>query len=62
MRNVEITQAGTILTVKIDVSKTFGPSGSGKTIIIASTDGNKKVGTDATGADVTMGLNVYRKP
>ena len=62
MKNVELKQEGTILTVKIDLSKTFGPSASGKTIIIASTEGNVKAGRDADGGDAIMGLNVYKKP
>jgi hypothetical protein len=40
MKNVEMTVEGTILTIKVDLSKEFGPSSSGKTIIIASTEGN----------------------
>jgi len=40
MKNVEMTQDGDILTIKVDLSKEFGPSSSGKTIIIASTEGN----------------------
>ena len=57
MRNVETEVKGNILNIKIDLVKTFGPSKSGKTIIIASTDGNVKV----DGADVTLGLNCYKK-
>ena len=40
MKNVEMTVEGTMLTIKVDLSKEFGPSASGKTIIIASTEGN----------------------
>lgn len=40
MKNVEMTVEGTLLTIKVDLSKEFGPSSSGKTIIIASTEGN----------------------
>lgn len=54
MKNVEIQIQGNILTIKVDLTKTFGPSKSGKTIIIASTEGNARVG------DVTVGLNVYK--
>ena len=39
MKNVEMTVEGTLLTIKVDLSKEFGPSSSGKTIIIASTEG-----------------------
>ena len=48
---------GDTLTITVDLSKEHGPSKSGKTIIIASTQGNKAIGT--TGA--TIGLNIYRK-
>jgi hypothetical protein len=34
MKNVEMSVEGTILTVKVDLSKEFGPSSSGKTVII----------------------------
>ena len=40
MKNVEISVAGNILTITVDLTKEFGPSSSGKTIIIASTAGN----------------------
>lgn len=40
MKNVEMTVEGTILIIKVDLSKEFGPSASGKTIIISSTEGN----------------------
>jgi hypothetical protein len=36
MKNVELTVEGTMLTIKVDLSKDFGPSSSGKTTIIAS--------------------------
>lgn len=55
MTNVETKIEGNILTLKIDLSKSYGPSKSGKTIIVASTQGNVTVGP------VTVGLNVYRK-
>ncbi|OIO29618.1 MAG: hypothetical protein COS94_01725 [Candidatus Hydrogenedentes bacterium CG07_land_8_20_14_0_80_42_17] len=57
MKNVELNVEGTILTVKIDLSKSFGPSSSGKTIIIASTEGNITI----PDRDEKIGLNVYRK-
>ncbi len=40
MKNIELEVKGNILTVKIDLIKTFGASSSGKSIIIASTEGN----------------------
>lgn len=57
MKNVEMTIAGTILTIKVDLSKEFGPSASGKTIIIASTEGNMTI----PDREEKVGLNVYRK-
>ena len=57
MKNVDLKLDGNILTIKIDLSKTFGPSSSGKTIIVASTEGNAAV----PGRDEMIGLNVYKK-
>jgi hypothetical protein len=57
MKNVEMTVEGTILTIKVDLSKEFGLSGSGKNTIIASTEGNVTV----PDRDEKIGLNVYRK-
>jgi hypothetical protein len=56
MKNVEIKTEGNILTVKIDLSKTFGPSKTGKTIIIASTEGNQ-----AIKPGLFLGVNCYKK-
>lgn len=58
MKNISAKVEKNILTITVDLSKSFGPSKSGKTIIIASTEGN----TTPEGADaaVKMGLNVYR--
>jgi hypothetical protein len=57
MKNVEMTVAGNILTIKVDLTKEFGPSASGKTTIIASTEGNITV----PDREEKVGLNVYRK-
>jgi hypothetical protein len=57
MKNVEMSIAGNILTITVDLSKEFGPSSSGKTVIIASTEGNVAV----PNRDEKVGLNVYRK-
>jgi len=57
MKNVEMTVEGTMLTIKVDLSKEFGPSASGKTTIIASTEGNVTI----TNREEKVGLNVYRK-
>jgi hypothetical protein len=57
MKNVEMSIAGDILTITIDLSKEFGPSSSGKTTIVASTEGNVTVPE----REEKIGLNVYRK-
>ena len=57
MKNVQMTVAGNILTITVDLTKEFGPSSSGKTIIIASTEGNVALPE----RDEKIGLNVYRK-
>ena len=57
MKNVEMTMEGTILTIKVDLSKEFGLSASEKNIIIASTEGNVTI----PNRDEKIGLNVYRK-
>lgn len=58
MKNVEMTVAENILTIKVDLTKEFGPSSSGKTIIIASTEGNISIPDHD---DKKVGLNVYKK-
>ena len=58
MKNIEMSVEGTVLTIKVDLSKEFGPSSSGKTIIIASTEGNVSIPGEE---DKKVGLNVYRK-
>lgn len=57
MKNVEMFVEGTMLTINVDLSKTFGPSASGKTIIIASTEGNVTI----PDREEKVGLNVYKK-
>ena len=58
MKNMEMTLNGDVLTIKVDLSKTFGKSSSGKSTIIASTEGNVSVpGRD----EVKIGLNIYTK-
>ena len=56
MKNIEMTVAGNILTIKVDLSKDFGPSSSKKSIIIASTEGNVSI----PNRQEKVGLNVYR--
>jgi hypothetical protein len=57
MKNVEMSVKGSVLTIKVDLSREFGPSSSGKTIIVASTEGNVSVPGKE---DTKIGLNVYR--
>ena len=57
MKNVELTVEGTLLTIKVDLSKDFGPSASGKTTIIASTEGNVSLPERKE----KIGLNIYKK-
>ncbi len=58
MKNVATAVKGNVLTITVDLSKTFGPSASGKTIIIASTEGNQTI----EGRQEVIGLNIYKKP
>ncbi len=57
MKNVEMTVEGTMLTIRVDLSKEFGPSSSGKTTIIASTEGNIAI----PDREEKIGLNIYKK-
>ena len=57
MKNVEFSVEGSILTIKIDLSKEFGPSSSGKNIIVASSEGNVTI----PDREEKIGLNIYRK-
>lgn len=57
MKNVEMSIEGTVLTIKVDLSKEFGPSSTGKTTIVASTEGNVTI----PDRQEKIGLNVYRK-
>lgn len=57
MKNVEMSVEGTVLTIRVDLSKEFGPSSTGKTIIIASTEGNVTI----PNRQEKVGINVYRK-
>jgi hypothetical protein len=57
MKNIEMKVEGTVLTIRVDLSKEFGPSSTGKTIIIASTEGNVTI----PNREEKVGLNVYRK-
>ena len=57
MKNIEMSVTDTILTIRVDLSRNYGESGSGKSIVIASTEGNRRIpGAD----DLRIGLNVYQ--
>jgi len=57
MKNMEMSTAGNILTIKVDLSKDLGPSKSQKTTLIATSEGN----VDVPGAHgVKIGLNIYK--
>jgi hypothetical protein len=56
MKNIEQVVEGSMLTIRIDLSKSYGPSASGKSVIIASTEGNQPIGVG-----MFLGLNVYKK-
>lgn len=58
MINCEQKIVGNILTLTIDLSKSFGKSASGKSITIASSEGNQKL-DDPRFESVRLGLNVY---
>ena len=57
MKNVAMKVDGNVLTITVDLSKTFGPSKSGKTLIVASTEGNVTV----DGRCEVIGLNIYKR-
>jgi hypothetical protein len=54
--NVKVTTKGSIMTIEVDLSKSFGMSKSGKTTVIATTGG-----TMAIGDGVIVNLNVNKK-
>ena len=58
MKNIEMSINDDVLTIKVDLSKTFGKSSSGKSTIIASTEGNVSIPGKE---EVKIGLNVYVK-
>lgn len=57
MQNVQIVRKGNIVTLTIDVSKSYGPSKSGKTEMIASTQGNVRIeGSEG----LSLGVNLWK--
>jgi hypothetical protein len=60
MTNVEYkVDAQGILTIRVDLRVRHGRSSSGKTTIVASTNGNARLGGAYEG--IAFGLNVYTK-
>ena len=57
MQNIEMQVTGSILTLKVDLSKRNGRSKSGKTVMIASSEGNKAI----PGTAAVLGINIYTK-
>lgn len=57
-KNIELSIEGSILTLKIDLSKTSGESKSGKSQVIATTSGNKSLPGDFS--DIKIGINCYK--
>jgi len=57
MKNVVMAVNGNLLTITVDLAKTYGPSKTGKTIIVASTEGNMPV----EGRTEIIGLNIYKR-
>jgi len=55
LKNITMELRGSILKLSVDLSKDCGPSSTGKTTIVASTSGNKAIGS--TG--VMLGLNMF---
>ena len=51
------TQPGKMI-ITIDTTRNLGPSKSGKTMLVASTQGNKKIDTD--NGEITIGVNAYK--
>jgi len=57
LKNIDLKVKDNILTITVDLSKSYGPSSTGKTIIVASTEGNFPL----PGRDDFVGVNVYKK-
>ena len=58
MLNCDVKVIDDVLTITVDLTKSFGPSKTGKTIVVASTKGNQRIGD----TDCILGLNVYKYP
>ena len=58
--NVQYTVQGDKLIIEVDLSQRGTPSKSGKTLVIASTQGNKRLVNEDGNEIITLGLNAYR--
>jgi ABC-type uncharacterized transport system YnjBCD ATPase subunit len=58
MKNVDMTVANDVLTIKVDLTKRFGPSSTGKSTIVASTGGAVVVPDHE---HIKLGLNLFTK-
>lgn len=63
MRNLVIERVKNVLTITIDLSEQGEPSKSGKSIVIASTEGNKKIESldSDNGQVIYLGVNCYKQ-
>jgi len=66
VQNLAFKIEGNVLTITMDVSKTFGLSKSGKTTSVASTKGNRPLGDMVKNcpkkfAEHRLGINCYVK-
>jgi hypothetical protein len=62
-KNVDIKRSGSIVTITVDLAVKGEMSKSGKSIVLASTEGNIKLPSDAEdkGQEIFIGLNIYKK-
>jgi len=58
--NCEMGVSGDVLTIRVDLSKTFGESKSGKTLVVASTLGTVSM-TGLGKPNMIIGLNVNKR-
>ena len=58
MKNIEFEIKGDILTITVDLAKSFGRSASGKSIVIATTEGNQAL---PDRPEIKAGINIYTK-
>ncbi|EPY35421.1 hypothetical protein AGDE_02967 [Angomonas deanei] len=56
-KNILLEADGAVLTITTDLSKDFGLSSTGKSVTVASTSGNKPLGS----SNAFLGLNIFTK-